>query len=59
VTVGSAVVKPGESTSFVFPYAMHAGMGGKHHFEVHVATNDPENPKLVFHVFANSIEPKK
>lgn len=35
---------------------MHEGMGGKHHFEVHIGTNDPEQPTLVFHIYANSIE---
>lgn len=56
MTVGSTVVKPGQSTQFTFPYAMHEGMGGKHHFEVHIATNDPERPTLVFHIYANSVE---
>ncbi len=37
---------------------MHPGMGGKHHFEVHVKTNDPSHPELVFHVRANSVEAK-
>lgn len=59
MTVGSAVVKPGKQTSFVFPFAMHAGMGGPHHFEVHIKTNDPANPNLVFHVYANAVENKK
>lgn len=36
---------------------MHAGMGGKHHFEVHISTNDPERSKLVFHIYANTLEP--
>lgn len=54
--MGSTVVKPGKSTSFVFPYQMHPGMGGKHHFEVHVKTNDSANADLVFHVYANSVE---
>jgi len=31
-------------------------MGGKHHFEVHVTTNDPNNKEMVFHVYANSVE---
>jgi hypothetical protein len=52
-------VKPGESTGFVFPYAMHTGMGGKHHFEISVKTNDSSHPRLVFHVRANSVELKK
>jgi hypothetical protein len=37
---------------------MHPGMGGKHHFEVQMKTNDPNNPTLVFHVRANSVETK-
>lgn len=56
MTVGATVLGPGKSTSFVFPYIMHPGMGGPHHFEVYVPTNDPERPQLVFHVFANSVE---
>ena len=35
---------------------MHPGMGGKHHFVVSIKTNDPERPKLEFHIYANSIE---
>lgn len=58
MTVGSTVVKPGKSTSFEFPYHMGPGMGGKHYFQVKVQTNDPENPELIFHVRANSVEPK-
>ncbi|MFZ5827531.1 MAG: rhodanese-like domain-containing protein [Bacillota bacterium] len=50
-------MKPGQATNFIFPYAMHEGMGGKHHFEVHISTNDRERPKLVFHIYANSLEP--
>ncbi len=56
--MGTTVIKPGKSTSFTFPYSMHPGMGGKHHFEVHMKTNDPAQPNLVFHVYANSVETK-
>lgn len=35
---------------------MHPGMGGKHHFVVSIKTNDPERPKLEFHVYANSVD---
>lgn len=56
MTVGSTVVKPGQATNFIFPYAMHPGMGGKHHFVVTMKTNDPERPTLEFHIYANSIE---
>jgi len=53
------VVKSGSSTSFVFPFVMHPGMGGPHHFEVHVRTNDPNNAELIFHVYANAVEAKQ
>ena len=58
MTVGSTVVKPGESTSFVFPFAMHPGMGGPHHFVVQMKTNDPKNANIAFHVYANAVETK-
>lgn len=58
MTVGSTVVKPGKQTSFVFPYHMGPGMGGPHHFQVIVKTNDPANPQLTYDVFANSIDKK-
>lgn len=51
-----STVKAGHSLSFTFPYHMGPGMAGKHHFEVHVTTNDPANPTLVYHVYANSVE---
>lgn len=54
--VGSTIVKPGQATGLTFPYAMHPGMGGKHHFVVKIRTNDPERPTLEFHIYANSIE---
>lgn len=38
---------------------MGPGMAGKHHFEVHIKTNDPDQKELVYHVYANSIEEKK
>ena len=50
------VVRPGASASFNFPYIMHPGMGGKHHFVVTVATNDPASRLLTFHVYAKSVE---
>lgn len=56
--MGSTVVKPGKQTSFKFPYHMGPGMGGPHHFQVIVKTNDPEKPELVYDVFANSIDKK-
>ncbi|MGE5672664.1 MAG: hypothetical protein ACM3XM_02085 [Mycobacterium leprae] len=59
MTVGTTVLKPGQSTDFDFPYHMGPGMAGKHHFEVHIKTNDPDQKELVYHVYANSIEEKK
>lgn len=56
MTVGATVLKPGQATNFTFPYAMHPGMGGKHHFVVNVKTNDPKQPRLQFHIYANSVE---
>lgn len=58
MAVGSTVIKPGQSTSFTFPYIMAPGMGGKHKFEVRMNTNDPANPTLVFTILANSVERK-
>lgn len=54
--MGPTVIKPGGVSGFIFPYAMHPGMGGKHHFEVLIDTNDPSRPTLTFHVYANSLE---
>ena len=58
--MGSTVVKPGKQTSFDFMYHMGPGMGGPHHFQVIVKTNDTSLPNstLVFEVYANSIEQK-
>ncbi|MCJ7432531.1 MAG: hypothetical protein MUO77_03495 [Anaerolineales bacterium] len=56
MTIGSMVLKPGESTiveSSVF--MMHAGMDGRHNFAVHLKTNDPANPDLVVNVLSNWI----
>lgn len=58
MTVGSTVVKPGKSVDFDFPYHMGPGMGGPHHFQVIVSTNDPQNPQLVYEVLANSVDQK-
>lgn len=30
-------------------------MGGLHHFEVHIKTNDPQNPTLILTVLADSV----
>lgn len=56
--MGSTVIKPGKETEFLFPYIMHPGMGGKHHFEVRIGTNEPAQPRLVIRVYGNSVEGK-
>ena len=56
LTIGSMVLKPGESTiveSSVF--MMHEGMDGPHNFGVHLKTNDSANPDLVVNVLSNWI----
>ena len=56
--MGSTVVKPGEQTTLDFPFGMGPGMGGPHHFQVILKTNDPANPTLVLDVLANAVEKK-
>ena len=34
-------LKPGDSTTLDMKFMMHAGMDGKHDFEVHLPSNDP------------------
>jgi len=56
LTIGSMVLKPGESTiveSTVF--MMHEGMDGPHNFAVHLVTNDPAQPDKVVNVLSNWI----
>ncbi|HLN60214.1 MAG TPA: hypothetical protein VK464_01590 [Symbiobacteriaceae bacterium] len=50
------MIKPGQQTTVSFPYHMGPGMGGKHHFQVLVKTNDPAAQQLVFEVYANSVD---
>ena len=57
--MGSTVIKPGQQTTISFPYHMGPGMGGKHHFQVLVKTNDPAAQQLVFDVYANSVDAPK
>lgn len=54
--MGSTVIKPGSQTSFVFPYHMGPGMGGPHHFQVRVKTNDPATPEMVWDIYAVSVD---
>lgn len=56
LTIGSMVLKPGESTiieSSVF--IIHEGMNGPHNFGVHLKTKDPANPDLIVNVLSNWI----
>jgi hypothetical protein len=41
VVVGQTTLQPGQSTTLYLDFMMHAGMDGKHLFEVLVQTNDP------------------
>lgn len=42
-----------------FGYLMGPGMGGPHHFQVVVKTNDPAQQELLFDILANSIDTKQ
>lgn len=35
---------------------MGPGMGGPHHFQVIIPTNDPNKKQLVFDILANSVD---
>lgn len=35
---------------------MHKGMGGPHHFVVHLKTNDPARPEVALNLKANFVE---
>jgi hypothetical protein len=54
MTIGSMVLKPGESTTIDSTvFMMHPGMDGPHNFGVHLLTNDAKNPDLVVNVLSN------
>ena len=55
LTIGSMVLKPGESTTIESSvFMMHAGMvEGYHDFRVHLPTNDPSQPDAVVKVLSN------
>jgi hypothetical protein len=56
LTVGSTVIKPGQTTTVSSSvFMMHAGMDGRHNFAVHLKTNDPVNPDFVVNVLSNWI----
>jgi hypothetical protein len=46
------VMKPGESTTIDYPFLMHPGMGGPHHFKVTIHTDSPQKPAITLDVRA-------
>ncbi|HEY3311294.1 MAG TPA: hypothetical protein VGK00_06600 [Anaerolineales bacterium] len=57
MTIGSMVLKPGESTTIASTaFMMHAGMDGPHNFAVHLQTNDPARPDMVVNVLSNWVK---
>jgi hypothetical protein len=55
-TIGSMVLKPGETTTLSMDILMHGDMGGKHDFRVHLVTNDPTQPDSELVVLSNWVE---
>lgn len=53
--VSAEFIRPGEQALLKMTYSMHAGMDGKHHFLVHVRTNDPVEPEKLLHAYSNWI----
>ena len=47
------VLNPGETTTLSMQFMMHAGMDGKHNFEVHLKSSDPDHPEQVMNVLSN------
>ncbi len=45
MVVGQTAIRPGQSTTLVMTFTMHAGMGGRHEFLVPLRTNDPAAPE--------------
>ena len=45
-------LKPGQSTTIDYPFMMHPGMGGPHHFKVTILTDDPRTPRVTLDVRA-------
>jgi hypothetical protein len=53
VELTSARIQPGGKVLLSMNYSMHEGMGGKHHFRVHIRTNDPVEPEKLLHIYSN------
>ncbi len=49
------VLQPGQSTTVSLEFLMHGNMGGKHNFQVHIKTNDPQQPDYKVAVLSNWI----
>ena len=45
-------LKPGESTPIDYPFEMHPGMGGPHHFKLTIHTDSPQDPEVTLDVRA-------
>jgi hypothetical protein len=43
---------PGQSTTVDYPFEMHPGMGGPHHFAVTIPTDSPQAPTITLDVIA-------
>ncbi len=46
-------LQPGESTAVTLQFLMHGDMGGKHHFRLHLKTNDPAEPDKAVSIISN------
>jgi len=51
--LGSMLLRPGEQTTLSMQFMMHAGMGGRHNFRVHVFSNDPSQPEQTLTVLSD------
>ncbi|MCL5997940.1 MAG: hypothetical protein M1546_18090 [Chloroflexi bacterium] len=46
-------LNPGQTTKLSMQFMMHGDMGGKHHFRVHLKTNDPAQREQAVDVLSN------
>jgi hypothetical protein len=53
--VSSSILAPGQTATIKLNYSMHDTMGGKHRFNVHLRTNDPQEPEKILVVYSNWI----
>lgn len=52
-SIGSMVLKPGESTMVIAEFFMHGQMGGRHDFRLHLTTNDSVEPDKTIPIISN------